>query len=233
MVTLMAVVRVLPGFGSARRWRALQSLFGGWARVLLRLLRVDLDVRGTPPARPGLLICNHLGYLDIVVLAATLRATFVSKHEVASWPLLGFVVTLLGTIYVDRSRRRDVARVNGLIEDSLAAGRTVIVFAEGTSSNGDDVLPLRPSLLASAEHGQHPVSYARLTYRTPDGAPGAGHAVCWWGDAPFLPHLAGLLRLPGVSALLHFGQEIAAPSDRKALALELREAIRALPTTTT
>ncbi|MEM6639054.1 MAG: lysophospholipid acyltransferase family protein [Pseudomonadota bacterium] len=228
-VAVMALIRYLPGQATDARWRRLQRAFGLWARGLLRVLNVSLTVRGTPPTTPGLLISNHLGYLDIVVLAATVRATFVSKSEVARWPGIGPAVTLLGTIYVDRSRRRDVARVNKLIAESLERGRSVIVFAEGTSSNGDDILPLRPSLLDVAEDGHYPVHYARLDFQTPPGAPDAGEAVCWWGDAPFLPHLLGLLQVPSVQALVHFGDETVPVADRKTLALTLREKIRALP----
>lgn len=229
VVGAMVPVRYVPLLSTSARWSALQSLFSRWARGLLRILNVSLTVEGSPPEVPGLLVCNHLGYLDIVVLAATVRATFVSKSEVASWPFFGFVVTLLGTIYVDRNRRQDVARVNGLIADSLAQGRTVIVFAEGTSSDGTDVMPLRPSLLNSSEGGRHPVCYARLDYATPANALPAADAVCWWGDAPFLPHLSGLIRLPAVRALVHFGNDTITPADRKTLALTLREKIRALP----
>ncbi|MEO1575497.1 MAG: lysophospholipid acyltransferase family protein [Pseudomonadota bacterium] len=229
LVAVMTLVRCVPGQSDAARWARLQRLFSSWAQGLLRILNVTLVTEGDLPDQPGLLICNHLGYLDIVVLAATLRATFVSKSEVASWPFLGFVVTLLGTIYIDRSRRHDVARVNELIAEALARGRTVIVFAEGTSSDGTDVLPLRPSLLDSGQHGRHPVYYARLDYQTPLGAAPASDAVCWWGDAPFLPHLGKFLKVPSVRALVHFGNETITPADRKSLAVELREKLRALP----
>lgn len=229
VVALMTLVRYFPGQSDKARWARLQSLFSGWARVLMRILNVTLTTGGQRPPGPGLLICNHLGYLDIVVLAATVRATFVAKSEVASWPFLGYVVTLLGTIYIDRSRRHDVARVNELITRSLSLGRTVVVFAEGTSSDGTDVLPLRPSLLHSGQHGEHAVYYARLDYATPEGAAVASDAVCWWGDAPFLPHLKTFLKVPSVRALVHFGNETITPANRKSLALELREKLRALP----
>ena len=229
IIALMVIVRRWPGLPDDQRWARLQRLFRRWARGLLRLLNVKLDVRGTPPETPGLLVSNHLSYLDIVVYAATVRATFVSKHEVASWPLLGGVVTLLGTIYVDRTRRQDVGRVNGLIAQALERGRSVIVFAEGTSSNGEDVLPLRTALLEAGEHGRHPVHFARLDFRTPPGTAPASEAVCWWGDAPFLPHVVRLLRIPSIRALVHFGNETMTPADRKTLALSLRESIRALP----
>ncbi|MFK8014407.1 MAG: lysophospholipid acyltransferase family protein [Gammaproteobacteria bacterium] len=213
-----------PSWQPRRQW-----LFRCWARGGLRVLNVDLTIKGEPPVAPYLLISNHLGYLDIVVFAATVDATFVAKQEVAHWPFLGAVVRVLGTIFVDRTKRRDVARVNGLIEQSLGRDRAVIVFAEGTSSDGTQVLPLRPSLLSPAAGGRYPVHYARLAYSTGPGSPDAGKAVCWWGDAEFLPHAWGLFRIRRINALIHFGAETVTSDNRKDLAVTLHERIRSLP----
>ncbi|MFK7885329.1 MAG: lysophospholipid acyltransferase family protein [Gammaproteobacteria bacterium] len=227
LIGLMYVVR-MTGRDNHTRWRRLQRLFRVWARVALCIMNVRLQVFGSPPQSPCLLASNHLGYLDIVVFAATFEATFVSKLEVASWPLLGPVVSLLGTIFVDREKPRDVARVNALIQSALDERRAVIVFPEGTSSDGQDVLPLRPSLLRAAEDGRHPLHYARLAYQTNASAPNAGTSVCWWGDADFLPHAWGLFQLPRVDALLHFGAETVPSAHRKELAVQLHDRIRSL-----
>lgn len=227
VIAIMHLVRAL-GADTNARWSRLQRLFRVWARVGLRIMNVRLHVIGQPPPGPCLLTSNHLGYLDIVVFAATLEATFVSKLEVASWPVLGRVVRLLGTIFVDREKPRDVARVNGLIDDALNAGRSVIVFPEGTSSDGRDVLPLRPSLLRAAEDGRFALRYARLAYQTAASAPDAATSVCWWGDADFLPHAWGLFRLPRVDALIHFGADTVAAAPRKELAHQLHDRICSL-----
>lgn len=226
---LIALARVFSGGIPRFWWPWRQRLFALWARGALRLLNVRLHVNGDAPEPPFMLISNHLGYLDIVVFAATVNATFVSKKEVAHWPLIGPLVVLLGTIFIDRTRPRDVARVNHLVDQALAADRGVIVFAEGTSSGGDDVLPLRPSLLGPATGGRYPVRYARLAYATSRGAPDAREAVCWWGDATFLPHAWGLFRIPRTDALVHFGREVVANDNRKDLALTLHDRIRSLP----
>lgn len=227
VMALMYLVRFASPAGR-KRWSRLQRLFGLWARVALRIMNVRLRVHGSPPSAPSLLTSNHLGYLDIVVFAATLEATFVSKLEVAGWPVLGPVIRLLGTIFVDREKPRDVARVNTLIEAALERERTVIVFPEGTSSDGADVLPLRPSLLRAAEDGRFALHYARVAYQTGPESPAAADAVCWWGDADFLPHAWGLFQLPRIDALIHFGPDTVDCAHRKELAVTLHDRICSL-----
>lgn len=213
-----------------RGWRRVrQRVFSSWASVTARILGVRLDVRGVAPEPPFLLISNHLGYLDILLYAATVDAVFVSKREVAHWPFFGPLVRLLDTIFIDREKRSDVVRANALIDAALERGEGVIVFAEGTSSDGRRVLPLKPSLLRAAETNRAPLHYARLAYETDPDQPDAADAVCWWGDMPFITHVVGLFKLRRVSALVHFGPERVSGNDRKMLARALHERIERLP----
>lgn len=211
-------------------WRhARHFVFRVWARMTLRILGITLTRRGTPPARPFLLVSNHLSYLDVLLFASTVDAVFVAKREVARWPFFGPLVWLLNTIFIDRSRRADVVRANARIEQALGRGDGVIVFAEGTSSDGRRILPLKPSLLLAAARGRAPLHYARVAYVTPPGAPAASQAVCWWGEMSFVSHFLGLLRLRRVAALVHFGPDLVTGDDRKALAQQLQARINALP----
>jgi len=183
---------------------------------------VRVDQHGRPPARPFLLVSNHLGYLDIAVLAATTGGcVFVSNHEVAEWPVWGPLSRMGGTIFVDRSRPRDALRVLGRMRKALERGEGVVVFPEGTSSGGAAVLPLRSALLAGAAREGIPVHWAVLSYRTPPGSPPASEAVCWWGRMTFVPHVVGLARLPRIDATLVWGDEAVVGDDRKALAVRL------------
>jgi 1-acyl-sn-glycerol-3-phosphate acyltransferase len=113
----------------------------------------------------------------------------------------------------------------GEIQGVLDAGQGVLLFAEGTSSAGDRVLPFRSPLLEVAARGGIPVSYAGLRYRTGPGMPPAGEAVSWWRDVSLADHLFGLLRLPGFEAELVFGEEPLVGEERKDLALRLRSAV--------
>ncbi len=114
------------------------------------------------------------------------------------------------------------------IEQALGRGDGVVLFPEGTSSAGDDVLPFRPSLLAGAAGGRLETSYAALGYRTGDGDPPARTAVCWWGGMTFPDHFRRLLTLRGVSARLTFGADVVRDDDRKRLARRLRGKVRAI-----
>ncbi len=205
------------------RWQAI--VCRTWARVTLRCVGVRVTTVGRPPPPPFVLVSNHLGYLDIVVLMSLVPAVFVSRADVAHWPFLGVLAKAASTIFIDRSSRRDVVRVNQLIQQVLDQGRGLVMFPEGTSSKGDEVLPFRSSLLEPAARIGHPVRYASLGYRTPDGCPPAGLAVCWWGDMTFLDHFLGMLRLPTIQATVTFGPDDVRAEDRHELARSLWHAV--------
>jgi 1-acyl-sn-glycerol-3-phosphate acyltransferase len=209
----------------ARWWRWRCGWFRRWARGALRVLGVRLQVVGAPPRPPFLLVCNHLGYLDVAVLASVVDATFVAKSEVARWPVLGPLCRGMGTLFVDRGRRRDLPATLAALQATLAAGRGVVLFPEGTSTPGGRVLPFHPPLLAAAARAGLPVAWAAVSYATPAGEPEAADAVCWWGDASFVAHLAALLRLSRVEARLRLGDAPVAAADRKQLAQRLHAAV--------
>ena len=217
---------VLPLAFAPRAWRRFRrGLFRTTCRALLRLLRFEVRTSGPLPRAPYLLVSNHLSYLDVIVLASLLPGRFVAKREVRSWPLLGPLCKGFGTIFIDRSDRRDIPRVLAEIERSLGRGEGVILFPEGTSSSGDEVRSFRSPLLAFPARTGLPVHAAALRYRTPEGEPRAREAVCWWGETALVPHLLGLFRLSKVEAFVDFAAEPVVDGDRKRLAERLREAV--------
>ncbi|HEX9164723.1 MAG TPA: lysophospholipid acyltransferase family protein [Gemmatimonadales bacterium] len=193
-----------------------------WTRGLLRVLGVRRTRRGAPPVPPYFLVSNHLSYLDILVLGAELGAVFVSKHDLAGWPLLGHLSRVTGTIFIDRGRRRDAVRVLAEIDGAIAAGAGVLLFPEGTSSRGDGILPLRAALLEWAARSGHPVHVATVRYATEEGDRPASETVCWWGDAtPILPHFLGLAALPRIHAEIVYGEAPVSGTSRTDLATAL------------
>lgn len=200
------------------RWE--RAAMRRWALGVLRLLGVRVSVRGRPPRPPFVLVANHLGYLDIAVLASALDARFVAKREVRGWPGLGALAALVGTLFIDRTRPRDAVRVNDAIGRALAEGDGVVLFAEGTSTDGRAVRPLCPALLEGAAREGLPVRVATLRYatRADAGDPPASHAVCWWGAMTFLPHFRTLCGLAGIHAELRFADEAVRAPTRRALA---------------
>lgn len=192
-----------------------------WCKTCLRRLGVECDCNGVPP-RNTLLVANHLSYLDVLVFSAITPCIFVAKKEVVGWPVFGSMARLSGTIFVDRRRRADVHRVAEQMAEAARAGVTVVVFPEGGSSNGRDVLPFYSSLLEPAVELQLPVTPAHISYTLRDGNPETD--ICYWGDMTLAPHLARLLSRHGVRPRIRFGQP-RVYSDRKQAATETREQV--------
>ncbi len=188
------------------------------ARRSLRVFSVTYEARGSLPST-GLLVCNHLSYLDILVLVSLTPAVFVSKSEVKNWPVFGWFARLSGTLFVDRTRRRDVARMNAEIQRALTAGGVVVLFPEGTSWNGREILPFKSSLLEPIVGSPHPLSVGRIGYALVDGS--VENDVCYWGDMTFLPHLVNLMKRRQIQARVNFSPITHPASDRKDLARQL------------
>lgn len=148
-------------------WHAETS---NWSRQLLHILGIQLQVQGQ--ARPGakLVVSNHVSWLDIVAINAVVPSRFVSKAEVAKWPLVGRLVTAAGTLYLVRERRRDAMRVLGLMSQAMREGHTVAVFPEGTTGDGHGVMHFHPNLLQAAIDAPAPVQPVVLRYSDPQHA---------------------------------------------------------------
>jgi 1-acyl-sn-glycerol-3-phosphate acyltransferase len=210
----------LAGNPLPRRRRMVRA----WGRGVLSLLRIRVEWRGERPVTPFVLVTNHLSYLDVPLLASQLDATFVAKREVRSWPLFGPVAHAVGHIFVDRDSPRDAIRASRAMHDVFRAGGGVVLFAEGTSSPGRDVLPLRTALLEWVARDRVPVATAALAWRTDPRDPPAGDALCWWGEMEFLPHLWRVCSLRPCYAFVTFGETVVA-ADRRDLAARLHHAL--------
>jgi 1-acyl-sn-glycerol-3-phosphate acyltransferase len=195
------------------------------SRRHLKIFGYSVSVSGDIP-KHGLLFSNHLSYLDILAISATTPAVFVSKADVRKWPLFGWFATISGTVFVDRERRTHVGEVNREIEAALAAGALVVVFPEGTSSNGETVLPFRTSLLEPAARGDHELSVGWLHYELTDGD--AGTEVCYWGDHWFVTHILNLFGKKSIHATQRFAKFQRTTDDRKELAGQLHAAVMEL-----
>jgi 1-acyl-sn-glycerol-3-phosphate acyltransferase len=195
------------------------------ARQVSRVFVARVELEGKQPAA-GLLVCNHISYVDILVLAAMAPAVFVAKSEVARWPVFGWFAQFCGTIFVRRGVRADVARVGAEIRDRLHRGFLVVVFPEGTSSNGNEVLPFRSSLLEPVVEVEREVIAGHLGYERPgcEGDPEVGY----WGDMTLVPHMTNLLARPRVLARVSFGAPLELPDCRKELARHLHAEVRRL-----
>ena len=206
-----------------------------WCRRIVRALGLTCEIEGPLPeagARGVAVVANHLSYLDILVMSATRPFVMVSKSEVRTWPLLGWITAQAGTIYVERAdvkggQRQTHAEVNAMMAEALRSGLPVLFYPEGTTSTGDGVLPFRRGLFNSVVCDGVPVKTAALAYEMDSSNAGCTLAedVCFVGDAKFGPHLFKALGLKGLKAKIRFGTEEIAGVDRFALALNARDRV--------
>ncbi len=212
-----------PFIPDKRRWR--QKIFGAWTNTFVRISHMKIEVTGTPPTPPFFLVTNHLSYSDIGAIRAVAKGVFVAKSEVSHWFLAGRIIRDMGTIFIDRGNRRDIPRAGEKIIERLDHGEGVIVFPEGTSTKGDEVLPFNSSFFEFAAQSGIAVSYASITYRTPKDEMPASVAVSWWDDTGFFAHIWRLFKVREYTAVINFGEELVMNSDRKELAMELHERV--------
>ncbi len=165
----------------------------GWLRGAAAMLKIRLQVEGTPLDAPVLIVGNHISWLDVIVLGAQLPVTFVAKREVAAWPLLGMLAQCGGTLFVDRRRARVMAVTVEQISQRLSAGGRVVVFPEGTTTTGDSVLPFKAGLFQAAIRADRPVQPVEIRYLR-----GAAVAAPFVGDDHFIGSLWCLLCLSEV-----------------------------------
>jgi 1-acyl-sn-glycerol-3-phosphate acyltransferase len=182
-----------------RRARWLQKSCHG----VLWALDIQCRIQGQPAER-GIVVCNHLSYLDIVILSAAMPCFFVAKAEVDSWPYFGKAARTGGTLFLDRSSIASAEKVSAMISERLRLPVPVLFFPEGTSTDGSSVLRFHSRLFEPAIVDGAPVTAAAIRYEIEDGTP--ERELCWYGDEPFLPHLVKTLKTAGFSAVLRFGE---------------------------
>jgi 1-acyl-sn-glycerol-3-phosphate acyltransferase len=193
---------------------------------LLAALAVDVRVRGARPlvAGPVLLVANHVSWLDVQALGATAGTRFVAKSEVRDWPVVGALAARLGTVFIRRRSLRDAARVKDVLTGLLVTGERIVVFPEGTTTDGSRVAPFYAALLQAAVDAAITVQPVAIRYCEADGAPSP--AAAFVDDMSFGSSLARVLTRPRLVAELTFGPPIwAADQSRRALAARCREFI--------
>ncbi len=202
----------------------------GVCRGALRILGLRVQVDGEPMRRAGAWLANHSSWLDILVLNGQAPLVFVSKAEVARWPVIGWLARATGTMFVRREARGEVAQQAEALAERLRAGQTLALFPEGTSSDNQRVLPFKPALLAGLLAPGLPEGLAvqpvTLAYEAPPGEDRRFYG--WFGGAAFGPHaLAVLAAKPQGRVRVTFHEAIpVAGRDRKSLAVEAEAAVR-------
>jgi 1-acyl-sn-glycerol-3-phosphate acyltransferase len=204
-----------------------------FAAMLLRRLGITVRQSGVYP-QSGVVISNHMGYLDIMAFSALARCVFVSKSEIASWPVLGWMTTMSGTVYVQRGRGGSAERAKADLAAVTAENLPIVFFPEGTSSDGSSVLPFRTGLLYDCIESGQPITAACIRYRiTRSNYPAAASHLPYWDDTPLAKHIFRLLNLRCIAIEIAFANapiafSPAALADRHIAGTEAREAVLAL-----
>jgi 1-acyl-sn-glycerol-3-phosphate acyltransferase len=217
-VWLTLMERKLPATTRRARW------LRRWSAPVRSVIGVEVELHGRAPDG-GMLVCNHVSYLDMLALTAATEMVFVSKAEVRHWPLMGQIVRASGALFVNRKRRADVADLQPDFVAVIEEGVVLTMFPEGTSTGGDRVLPFYSSLLAPAAAHGWPVTPAAIRYEVEQGV--VEEDVAYWRDMTFLPHFLNLLGKRRIRVSVHVGEPLR-NSDRKALARELHRNVCAL-----
>ena len=174
---------------------------------------IRYQIEGQPPTH-GLVVANHLSYLDVLILTAEMPCFFVAKMEIGGWPIFGKAAHVGGTIFIDRSSLASAVTVADQITERLKLPIPVLLFPEGTSTDGSQVLRFHSRLIDPATKAGAPITAAAIRYVLEDGTP--ERELCWFGDALFVTHLFKALSTPGFTARVRFGEPTVYPDRRTA-----------------
>lgn len=242
LIFFFALMLVLPALllGLRFGWRSAEWVPVYIYRLLLKLFRIHVIVQGRPPAGgPTLVLSNHVSWLDIAVLGSLSPLSFIAKAEVAEWPVIGFCARLQRCIFVDRTRKSHTAFVNTEVAHRLSQGDTIVLFPEGTTNDGNRLLPFRSALVGAARAALAELSLQRIflqplaiVYIRRNGLPVTRRerpAIAWYGDMDLAPHLVAMLCEGPLDVVVSWCEPIPfdAGHDRKRATLEAEAAIRA------
>jgi 1-acyl-sn-glycerol-3-phosphate acyltransferase len=234
----------IPWQGSALRFQLprRKTFPHRFHRFLCRLFGIRVTVIGAPANGRGLLIvANHTSYFDILVLSSLAPVSFVARSDVEDWPLFGTLAKLQETVFVERTRRSKTGEVKDRIRERLLAGDTLVLFPEGTSSDGNCVLPFKSALMGAVEaeigadpegHTRHvPVQPVSVSYVGLHGLPMGREnrpLFAWYGDMELVPHLWEALKAGPIDVVVEFHPAMTVDSagGRKALAQAAERIIR-------
>lgn len=210
-----------------------------WHKTMLKILGFQVEIQGKPMAEgPAILIANHISWTDICVFGAAGRLSFIAKSDVADWPFFGHLAKLQRVVFVERTRRSQSAAQADVIGERLSGGEVLVLFAEGTTGDGLNILPFKSTLVGAAhiaarkiEAGRVAIQPVTIAYTHRQGLK-LGRtdmdSVAWVGDQGLVPHLIGILTGGPMRAVLYFSDPIWVDekTDRKTIARQAEAEIR-------
>jgi len=244
MLLMIVLLAPLQFASIAFGWRLQQVIPHLFHRVLCAVIGIRIHEIGRRSTdTPLLILSNHVSWLDILVIGAKTPIVFVAKSEVAKWPLFGWLAKMQRTIFVERERRQTTGATAREIGDRMVSGDAVVLFAEGTSSDGIRVLPFRSALVGSVHHALgesthhdkvvvQPMSLAYVGFGGLPVGRTLHERVAWYGNVDLVPHLLGILTSGAIDVTVTWGEAVAydMTADRKAIARHAESAVRQMTT---
>jgi 1-acyl-sn-glycerol-3-phosphate acyltransferase len=215
-----------------------------WHRIVLSVLGIRVTVHGALAAeRPLMIASNHISWTDILVISSVAKVCFIAKSELGRWPIFGTLGRLQRTVFVERDRKRKSGEQASELARRLAAGDVMVLFAEGSTSDGNLIMPFKSTLFGAAEMAirEHAadrvwVQPVAVIYLRLHGMPmGRQHRplAAWIGDTDLIPHFMAILREGAIDVDIHFGEpaEFSAESDRKLVTRRMEGEVRRMVST--
>lgn len=244
VVFLTTSLATIPWQSSAIYWklRRRKTLPNRYSRFLCRLFGIHITIVGQPVQDRGvLMVANHTSYLDIIVMGGATPVSFVAKSEVNTWPFFGLMARLYETVFVERARRSQAGVARDQIRERLQEGDALVLFPEGTSNDGNRVLPFKSALMGATEaivgtdaqgHAEHvPVQPVSITYTGFHGMPMGREnrpLFAWYGDMDLVPHLWEAVTAGPIDVVIQFHEPMTVDSmgGRKPLAARAEAIVR-------
>ncbi|MDY8107850.1 lysophospholipid acyltransferase family protein [Fulvimarina sp. 2208YS6-2-32] len=240
LVTTLGLL-VPQALAMALGWKLANRLPMVWQRVAARIVGIRVRLAGTPSREhPLLIVSNHVSWADITVLGSVLPLSFIAKAEVRRWPVFGWLAVLQRTVFVAREARGRTGEQADAIATRLSAGDVMVLFAEGTTSDGNEVLPFKTALFGAAQASLRMSAFetvlvqpVAIAYTHAHGFPlgRSGRPLAAWpGNVALGPHLVRFVEEGAVDAIVAFGEPIrfGPTSDRKIVAKQCEDAVRRL-----
>jgi 1-acyl-sn-glycerol-3-phosphate acyltransferase len=201
--------------------------------VMLKVLKIEVIVKGAPVAGTNFLyVGNHMGFVDIFILASVVPALFITSQEMRETPFLGNICEMAGCIFVERRSRTKIMNELGSLKEALEQGFNVILYPEATSTNGEAVLPFKKTLMMAGPQAARPIQPGCINFIEIDGEDfnlNSRDNVCWYGDMSFVKAMWNSLTSSSMKAELHFLEPMheSATADRSAVAMKAHSLVSA------
>ncbi|OYY97855.1 MAG: 1-acyl-sn-glycerol-3-phosphate acyltransferase [Methylophilaceae bacterium 17-44-8] len=206
LVGLVIAAGVLPLVSAYRRGLIIRW----WCHILLKCFNIQVNTFGSPPGvttKSTMFVANHISWSDIHALNSIIPVRFIAKLEIKSWPVFGYLVTKSGTLFINRTIRRDAARIVEMTTDSLRQFENVCFFPEGTTTDGTHMLPFKSSIVQAAIDAEASIWPVTVYYPTPSGEPNLKMAFA--GETTMIESMDQILRIKYPVVELHFLAPIA------------------------